>query len=178
MAGAVDNSPIRPLQYTENLNQAQMGHVETYLRSSVGLVLGIIPFAIHFSSIHLFKACISLDINIENSLRNASFTPTNAARRVIRIIPTLFAITSAINMSVSAKVFSLAQQAAWGQKLVQNPQEERINTQLARYGYEYKPWNDLTKIVMTAFEFCFLEDPSVGSTCIKQLEEWLNFTPR
>lgn len=67
-----------------------------------------------------------------------------------------------------AACFSKTQECVWGRFLIENPQEERVNTKLARYGASVAPWKDFI-LLLKAF---FLPAESGADTALRNLSEF------
>lgn len=130
---------------------------ELVAKSAVALTLGIAPFLISKSGEWVVKGCAAAAERIENF-----FNSFGAAGRFLanssRVVLGIPACLGGFFLFGGAIIFSKAQQIAWGKFLIENPQEERINTQLARYGAGNKPWKDFGKLLSAFFALSFSQD--------------------
>jgi hypothetical protein len=138
---------------------------ELVAKSAVAMTLGIVPFIVSKFGEFVVKGCANFAERTE-SLFGQQHILSNGSRMAIGI-PAFF---GGIFLFGGAVVFSRTQQVVWGKYLTEHPQEERVNTQLARYGFGSKPWNDFCKLLTAFFA------PSFGlesvSTPLAQLRDF------
>jgi len=133
--------------FRENAAERKIVGKELIIRSAVGLTLGILPFG--FSSLGQIIVKKSATLAQEGSIFLSNHG-RNGLEKAFRILLGIPAVLGGLLLFGGAYVFSKAQQIAWGKELVEHPQEEKVNTKLARYGAGNRPWEDF-KRVWTAF---------------------------
>ena len=133
-----------------------MSPLEINIKSSIALILGIVPFV--FTKIFLFFFWGFT--NAQCDLKENNF-------------PVLSFIVAPVNflfvtlMMFSATLFSWSQRLVWG-KYVPQPSGDSINSRLAQYGSGCQPWIDLKSIFKAFFCPCYLEADEWT------LEQWSN----
>lgn len=130
--------------------QKEAVNVKLYMQSAFALLIGIVPFAIAKIGEGIMKGSAFVTKHVRDftkQLGTFGFI-TEIFFRVLVGIPT--AIGGAL-FTAGAMIFSKSQALAWGQQLVEHPQEEKTNTKLARYGAGTKPWNDFKALAETYF---------------------------
>ncbi len=133
-------------------SQREIKGAELIAKSVVALTIGIIPFIGAKIGEAMVKGCAHVEDAWKNHLiaqfPTFSVVSLEIFTRGIIGIPAL--LGSAL-LTGGAIAFSKTQALVWGQELVEHPQEERINTKLARYGAGNKPLNDLKDVFSTFF---------------------------
>jgi len=124
----------------------QMGKIEIFIKSTFALTLGFIPF---IQSL-LGKACMKFTACIaQSSERSLGWLIGKPIRFLCGIRATIFGICC----FGGAFAFSITQQLIWGRELVFHPQEERVNTLLAKYGGGREVLNDFGYLLSGFFLF-------------------------
>jgi hypothetical protein len=114
---------------------------ELYAKSAAALTLGIVPFAIAKIGQGLSSAFAFLAQEGETALNRMGSFGSHLGK-AWRCLVGLPALASGMLLYVGSRLFALTQKLIWGTKLVNHPQEERVNTKLARYGAGDKPLAD------------------------------------
>ncbi len=120
-----------------------------YIKYVSALSIGTVPFLVAMIGLAIFKASAFLGGKVEKNIEKEAkhehvyrYYPARIIGGIVRMIFGIPGFTGGLLFFGSSKIFSLSQQLVWGRKLVENPQGEKINTQLARYGFGNKPWGD------------------------------------
>jgi hypothetical protein len=130
---------------------------ELIAKSAIALTLGVAPFFVSKSGEWIVKGYATVAErmgNFFNDFGTAGRFLANSSRVALGIPACL----GGILLFGGAVIFSKAQQIVWGKFLIENPQEERINTQLARYGAGSKPWNDFCTLLSAFFAPSFSQE--------------------
>ncbi len=117
----------------------QIQGCELYFRSATALSLGMTPFLSHYIGTGLVNGLLFI---CDHATKASSLLG-----RVAKIVLAIPLLLGGIIQYVSAKIFSLTQQLAWGRESVLNPQEDGANTRLARDGAGDKSWNDFKALL-------------------------------
>ncbi len=128
----------------------EVAKVKVYIQYALAGLVGAIPFAVAKIGEGVVKGSAFLAIQARNfsvHLGVFGFISEIFFRAVVGI-PT--AIGGAL-LGGGAVAFSKSQALVWGQYLIEHPQEEKVNTQLARYGTSDKPWKDFKSLLETYF---------------------------
>ncbi|MGC1878860.1 MAG: hypothetical protein WA347_02860 [Rhabdochlamydiaceae bacterium] len=142
-SAAKEEAQIPPL--IEGRNRKIVG-VELVVKSVAAGLLGIVPFLTSKVGEAVVKGCAYIAQEGKKSLNRFGSLGvfTGEALRVILGIPALLGGSLLFG---GALIFSKVQALVWGRELIKHPQEEKINTQLARYGAGSKPWNDFVTFI-------------------------------
>ncbi len=147
---------------------------ELVAKSAIALTIGFIPFLISKIGEPIVKNCAYFARKI-----NDFFEPFGQFGRLVgyasRIVIGIPAVIGGTMLFGGAVCFSKTQELVWGRFLIENPQEEKINTQLARYGAKQAPWNDF-KLLLKGFFLpeCHAKDASVDAA-FQSLSEFKAF---
>ncbi|MBS0605130.1 MAG: hypothetical protein JSS60_08885 [Verrucomicrobia bacterium] len=125
---------------------------ELAAKSAVALTLGIAPFAVSKFGEFVAKACAALAKHT-HAYFSTSEGPGRGIGFLLRAALGIPAVIGGVMLFGGAVAFSKAQALVWGQALVEHPQEERVNTQLARYGAGPKPREDFGTLINGFFSF-------------------------
>ncbi len=119
-----------------------IGGVELLVKSTGAALLGAVPFVVSKTAEHVLKGWAWIAQEGKNFLSRFGIIGIYAgeAFKVSLGVP---ACVISSYFFVGAWAFSKTQQLIWGKELVEHPQEERVNTKLARYGAGEKLWDDL-----------------------------------
>jgi hypothetical protein len=135
----------------EGRNRKIVG-IELVVKSAAAGLLGLVPFFTSKAGEGVVKRCAFIAQEGKKFLSQFGSlgTFTGTALRIALGIPAFF---GGLLLFGGAWIFSKTQELVWGRELVKHPQEEKINTQLARYGAGSKPWDDFVKFVGAFFYF-------------------------
>ena len=141
--------------------QKEASNVKLYMQYALAGLAGVIPFSVAKIGEGIVKGTAFLVSHFRDfSIHLGAFGfVTELFFRAIAAIPT--AIGGAL-LRGGAVIFSKSQALVWGQHLVEHPQEETVNTKLARYGASDKPWKDFRLVLETYFSPCS-KDREVGN---------------
>ncbi|MBS0653981.1 MAG: hypothetical protein JSR39_10720 [Verrucomicrobia bacterium] len=175
--------------------------VELVAKSIIAGSIGILPFLVAKTGEYVVKASVhteeffrknvfeNLDRYAHYLLENERGTVLNAIGLTLFVSTWFFEIFSravigipaaagGILLTGGAATFSFLQAQVWGQALVEHPQEERVNTRLARYGAGEKPWRDFQDLVRL---FYVPRPPIINSEPdaheIRRIQYWTDFDP-
>jgi hypothetical protein len=107
--------------------------VKLYVKSAAAFTLGVVPFTISKLGQALMQGCAFLAQTVEGALHRLGCIGDLLGKGV-RMLLGIPAAISGMLLFGSAWVFSLTQKLVWGTYLVKHPQQEKVNTKLARFG--------------------------------------------
>ena len=121
---------------------------ELVAKSAVALTCGIVPFAVAFLALMIFRGFATVGSMLEEQAKQ-----TTGIRKIAldscSTVNAILSLVFAILLTGSAKLFSLSQ-FIWGH-YVQKPSGDGQNTRLAYYGAGVQPWHDLATIARAFF---------------------------
>lgn len=128
---------------------------ELYVKSALALTLGIAPFSLAKGGEGIMKLSAWAMQGIEKiSQKWGTFGWISGyASRIVLALPL---IVGAVIFALGTKIFSHSQKLIWGRTLVSFPQQEKVNTRLARYGAGVQPWIDSATFIKN---FLFTSSP-------------------
>jgi hypothetical protein len=136
----------------KEVNNMSITGVELVVKSAAAASLGLVPFVTSKAGEGIVKGCAWATQAARRTL--SRFGPLgDVAETGLRIAAGIVAFIGGLLLFGGAILFSKSQQLIWGKQLVAHPQEERINTQLARYGAGPKPLKDFSHLIETFFRF-------------------------
>jgi hypothetical protein len=124
--------------------------VELYAKSAAALTLGIIPFGVSKLGEGVFRGCAFFAQEAGKFLTKLGFIGEILGKGLRMAIGIPAAISGGM-LYAGAWIFSQTQKLVWGKYLVENPQEEKINTQLARFGAKEKLFDEFLQYVNAFF---------------------------
>ena len=147
---------------------------ELFTKSAIAITVGIIPFIGSKVGEFIVKASTCMIKNMRNFLLQCGVLGV-LLEIPLRLFLGIPATIGAICLLGGAIVFSKTQALVWGQKLIEHPQQERINTKLARYGAGEKPWQDFKDLLKTFFTLFESQETKKTFNIDLQLNRWQHF---
>lgn len=143
--------------------QREINSVELYVKYGLAGLIGAVPFV----ASKVGEGVVKISVFGTQTVREAiseiqgfdQVLNENSSKMIVtRIVESIFRAAIGIPAAIGgtllfggAVVFSKTQALIWEQDLIEHPQEERINTKLARYGASDKPLQDYQKLLATFF---------------------------
>ena len=182
--------------------QREIKGVELVAKTIIAGLIGGVPFVVSKAGELTVKASVYSEeffrkkvIDNLDDFGNRQLEPINGPLRPLRNVAGVFlfistwsfemfsravigvpAAVGGILLTGGAVAFSKLQAQVWGQALIEHPQEERINTKLARYGAGDKPSRDLLDLLHLFFvPGCPMRYEELDNDKMRRIQYWKNF---